>query len=393
MKAVNSGKLAIAVIFAFTVCAAVGFPRTYPSQSQGHQISAQTASWRPRREVKDAHFVGSNACTQCHKKISALQHDSLMAKALTLSASCEILISHKDLTFRNGPYVYRIVRNGDVSLYTITDGTKTISEPILYCFGQGKAGQTYVFQHNGSFYESRVSFFNEIQGLDFTIGSPRAAPLTLEESVGHALSSDDARNCFSCHATGAVSDNRLQLEHAMPGVGCEACHGPGEKHVLAMNAQKREAMQIFNPANLDADALGQEFCGACHRGVDEVSQMPNLGGGVQNVRFQPYRLFNSPGHSPSDARLSCTACHDPHDDPSGDVSFYDAKCLACHQTGASNRQPSRVGVALSKRLAKPCLVSNRRCVTCHMPKVDIGAHFKFTDHRIRTVRPGDPYPN
>jgi hypothetical protein len=29
-----------------------------------------------------------------------------------------------------------------------------------------------------------------------------------------------------------------------------------------------------------------------------------------------------------------------------------------------------------------------------MPKVEIpGAHFKFTDHRIRIARPGEPYPN
>jgi hypothetical protein len=28
-----------------------------------------------------------------------------------------------------------------------------------------------------------------------------------------------------------------------------------------------------------------------------------------------------------------------------------------------------------------------------MPKVELpGAHYKFTDHRIRIARPGDPYP-
>lgn len=394
MKAEGRVKIEIAAILAFTVCAAVGFSRTHTPKNQGHkQITAPTASWRPRKEVKDGRFVGSKACTECHEKISALQHDTLMARALALPASCQILIAHKELTLRNGPYVYRIVRNGDRSMYTVTDGTKTISEPILYCFGQGKAGQTYVFQHNGSFYESRVSFFKEIQGLDYTIGSPRAAPPTLEEAVGHALSSDDARNCFSCHSTGAVRDNRLQLEHAMPGVGCEACHGPGERHVLAMNSQGSEETHIFNPAHLDADELGQEFCGACHRSVDEVSRMPNLGGGVHNVRFQPYRLFNSPGHDPSDARLSCTACHDPHDNPSRAAAVYDAKCFACHRTGASNRKTSRRGMAPGERLAKPCPVSKRLCVTCHMPKVEIGAHFKFTDHRIRIARPGDPYPN
>ncbi len=394
MKTEGKIRIQILAVFVFTICAAGGLSRTRQHENQGAgQIPAPTPSWRPRKEVKDARFVGSNVCAKCHKKISELQRGSAMARALELPAVCQILISHKDLTFRNGPYVYRIVRNGDRSLYTITDGTKTISEPILYCFGQGKAGQTYVFQHNGSFYESRISFFNEIQGLDYTIGSPRAAPASLEEAVGHALNSDDARNCFNCHATGAVSDNRLQLEHAMPGVGCEACHGPGERHVLAMKSQGHAEMHIFNPANLDADGLGQDFCGACHRGVDEVSRMPNLGGGVHNVRFQPYRLFNSPGHDPTDARLSCTACHDPHDNPSGDAAFYDAKCFACHRTGAANRQTSGRDMDPGERMAKPCPVSKRLCVTCHMPKVEIGAHFKFTDHRIRIARPGDPYPN
>jgi hypothetical protein len=29
-----------------------------------------------------------------------------------------------------------------------------------------------------------------------------------------------------------------------------------------------------------------------------------------------------------------------------------------------------------------------------MPKIDLpGAHAKFTDHQIRIVRAGDPYPN
>jgi hypothetical protein len=32
-------------------------------------------------------------------------------------------------------------------------------------------------------------------------------------------------------------------------------------------------------------------------------------------------------------------------------------------------------------------------VSCHMPKIAVAsAHFKFTDHRIRIVREGQPYP-
>jgi hypothetical protein len=394
MKAEGRIKIQIAALLAFVVCAAVGYSRTHSSDHQDQKpLTAPTALWRPRKEVKGARFVGSKACAECHEKINGVQHQTLMAKALAHPASCQILVANKELTLRDGPYAYRIVRQGNRSLYTVTDGNRTFSEPILYCFGQGKAGQTYLFQHDGSFYESRMSFFKEIKGLDYTIGYTRAAPPTLEEAAGRPISADEAQNCFSCHATGAVADNRLQLEQMMPGVGCEACHGPGERHIVAMKTKEVD-LHIFNPANLDADELAQEFCGACHRSVDEVSHMKNLGGGINNVRFQPYRLFNSPSHNPTDPRLSCTACHDPHDNPSSDAAFYDAKCFACHQSGSVSGQRAVKITASQERTAKPCPKSNKLCVSCHMPQVEIpGSHFKFTDHRIRIARPGDPYPN
>ena len=46
--------------------------------------------------------------------------------------------------------------------------------PIVYAFGQGKMGQTYVLQHDGKFYESLVSFYAEPKALDFTIGASRS---------------------------------------------------------------------------------------------------------------------------------------------------------------------------------------------------------------------------
>jgi len=44
-------------------------------------------------------------------------------------------------------------------------------------------------------------------------------------------------------------------------------------------------------------------------------------------------------------------------------------------------------------VAPACPIAKRSCVTCHMPKYSLpGAHFKFTDHRIRVVQPKEPYP-
>ena len=89
------------------------------------------------------------------------------------------------------------------------------------------------------------------------------------------------------------------------------------------------------------------------------------------------------------------ACHNPHENPKQDMAFYDAKCAACHRSGASLRSAQLAQAEADEgRDAKPCPVSQRDCTSCHMPKVEIpGAHFQFTDHRIRLARPGDPFPN
>src|SRR5215475_542458 len=91
----------------------------------------------------------------------------------------KILTEHQKLTFRNGPYSYEITRKGDHSFYAVTDCKETISLPILFAFGQGKAGQTYVLQVDGAYYESLVSFYDETKGLDFTIGQTRDIPASL----------------------------------------------------------------------------------------------------------------------------------------------------------------------------------------------------------------------
>ena len=45
-----------------------------------------------------------------------------------------------------------------------------------------------------------------------------------------------------------------------------------------------------------------------------------------------------------------------------------------------------------QKTVQPIVAKN--CVSCHLPKIEVpGTHFKFTDHRIRIVRDGEPFPN
>jgi hypothetical protein len=349
------------------------------AQSQRDAFS----KWRPTHELAGIRYVGSSSCAECHAALTARGLPNPMSRALAPVDSCEVLKTHPRLSFRNGPYTYQIERNGNRSIYIIVDGVSSISEPILYCFGQGKAGQTYVFQHQGVFYESRVSYYQDIQGLDFTIPHSRSLPESLQDGLGRPMSVEAAQGCFACHSTAAVSGAQLQLDHLMPGVTCEGCHGPGEKHLAAIKAGRKN-LQVFNPANLEADELSQEFCGACHVSFEKALLMPKQGG-ENNLRYQPYRIFNSRGHT-GDARISCIACHDPHDKLAEDAAFYDSKCLACHLT-------SRDQTKTAARKAAACPVSKERCTTCHMPKIDLpGGHAKFTDHWIRIVKAGEATP-
>lgn len=197
------------------------------------------------------------------------------------------------------------------------------------------------------------------------------------------MSHAETRSCFACHSTAAIHDGQLQIERLAPGVNCEACHGPGEKHVAGMRAGSFQEKQILNPKTLSTEEMS-DFCGSCHRTWEEVSLMRIFN--INNVRFQPYRLTNSRCYDPVDRRISCTACHNPHEDPKHEAVFYDAKCIACHDR-------DRKGAPSGNRIAAICKIGKQQCVTCHMPKYDIpGTHFKFTDHQIRVAKAGSPYP-
>lgn len=294
----------------------------------------------------------------------------------------EVLSENPRLTMQLGPYSYEIKRQGKQSFYSVTDGKNTISVPIEYAIGQGRMGQTYLLQRDGSFYESRVSFYGETKALDFTTGSPRVVPASLDEAFGHLLSTSEVVSCLSCHSNGATNGQQLELNKLVHGVRCESCHGPGAAHLTAVKAREPGYKSIFNPGRLSADEQTQQFCALCHRGNDEFSVLQSMG--VDNVRFQPYRIFHSKCYS-DDRNIRCTACHNPHEPLREEASYYDSRCLTCH---ALKGRPPSPGSQSS------CPVATKECVSCHMPKVELkAAHFKFTDHYIRIVKPGEKYPN
>jgi hypothetical protein len=323
--------------------------------------------------------VRPDRCAKCHAQALS-QPSTAMGRALETGELCKVLIDHPHLSATYGRYSYRIERKGDQSFYSVTDGVTTLAMPIRWALGASSAmGQTYILEKDGELYESRMSWYRELNALGPTLGGGNSLPASLGEAAGRLMSHDDKLRCFGCHATGAAEGTHLTLEKMTPGVQCGHCHEATETHVAAMSRDKAKPAMPPGLAGLGALSAEQaaNFCGRCHRTWAEIAVQGNFS--IANIRFQPYRLTGSRCYDPDDARISCLGCHDPHTEVSARPVDYDAKCMACHGGG--------------KAAAKHCPISKDRCVTCHMPKIELpGSHYKFSDHRIRIVKPNEPFP-
>ena len=386
--------LRLVSMLAICVSASASFGQTSPQASAPVSASMLTSSrvqspgwWPTKGDASRDSYVGTAACARCHASKVAGQQKHSMARAAVHAADAEILRQHDHLSFRVGPYREEIVTKGGKSGLMVTGGDDAgpLSADLLWAFGVGRMGQTYVYEKNGSYYESHLTFFASSQDLNITPGQSPATPRSREEAVGRRMPPAESRACFACHTTASVTNNQLDGKSAVPGVTCEACHGPGASHVAGMNSGQQEqgGQLIMDPSRLDPVA-SVDFCGACHRTQEDV--VSDVGLSALNLRFAPYRLENSKCWSKPDARLTCVACHDPHQPLEHDAAFYDSRCLQCHanQPGAKTTADLRdSNHPDSNHPDSACPVSTKNCTTCHMPKVEsVIQHSIFTDHWI-----------
>jgi Cytochrome c3 len=341
-------------------------------------------------------YAGESVCRECHSEEASSQINTPMAKAaFQIGARTQSPIIPAG-SLQNGSYLYRISSDNLGSKLAVTSGKQTVTSNIGWIFGAGVHGQTYILEIKSSLFESQVSTFAGSHGMDLTPGHSQMEAGDLKNALGERLSELTAKLCFGCHTTHSSTDSKFDVTHAIPGVRCEACHGPGLDHVKAITAGKiDEALKaIMNPSHLSpVDSV--DFCGACHRTAMDVVESEGAYGPV-NVRFQPYRLEKSRcWGTRGDDRLTCIACHNPHKPLVQNESSYDAQCLGCHSPeGGPEGGRKQADSHGANQIHAVCPKASANCASCHMPKYDVpGMHAKFTDHFIRVVRAGESYPN
>jgi hypothetical protein len=326
-------------------------------------------------------FAGTASCTGCHADQGANFALSSMARAALHADDAKFAGNLAPVSFSSQPFTY-VVSAGAVGIdYSVASGDEKLTQKLDWVMGAGDFGQTFVYQRDDHWYQSRASTYAEPPKLDLTTGLRTDASADLLAALGKALSPEEVRHCFGCHTVHATTSRGFNPLHAEAGLGCEACHGPGLAHgskMVAAGAGKTADAGIFNPAELSpADSI--DFCGACHRTSADVSLSANQANDVSVVRFQPYRLQKSRcWRETQDERLTCVACHDPHEPLNRTAASYDKHCLACHSAGTAAAHAGKV-----------CPRSKEQCVSCHMPRVAVASmHGEFTDHFIRVVKTG-----
>jgi hypothetical protein len=331
--------------------------------------------WPTKGTFPRDQYVGSETCGRCHQDRVATQTNTPMAHAVKPATAGAFANMPRSMHFRTGSYDYSVSQTATGAEYSTTNGQQAASAALTWVFGDRQFGDTFLYQQNGIYFESRVSYYRALNDLDLTTGRTRFQPNRIETALGRRMPPDEPPLCFGCHSTASTTDGQFHPERLIPGVTCEACHGPGAQHVAQMSLEHdaRTSTLIFNPARLSpSDSV--DFCGACHRTSADVSLSDITG--IYNLRFPAYRLEQSRCWGNGDARLTCTACHDAHKPRVQDAAFYDKVCLSCHSpaSGPAKDRAHAIGT---------CKVSKHECVSCHMPKYTIPSmHTDFTEHKI-----------
>jgi hypothetical protein len=357
-------------------------PSTILDQMSTEDHLKQPGWWPRKGEAARDEYVGPAVCAECHETQAHGQGQHSMAHTAMVPTDSPVL-KDSEAKFQIGPYSYKISRVGDREIYTVANGGNSVSIPLIWAFGSGSRGQSYLFRYEGKLYEGRISFFHD-RGFNITPDHPETPSASLPLALGRQIPNDEEVKCFGCHTVASTTKGHFDASQLMPGISCEGCHGPGAAHVALARSGTTVPGLIYNPGRLSS-VQSVDFCGACHRTWWDVSYLTD----IRTVRFPALRLEKSKCWGNGDKRLTCAACHNPHQPLQRESTAYDAKCLSCHQAKSAGpaHTLTNVTVAANEQPSAPaCRTGTSNCVSCHMPKFEIPSMRNlFTDHKIQIV--------
>ena len=380
-----------------------------------------------------AKYVGAKVCSGCHQAEAERWKASHHALAMEKASPRTVLGDFAGVSVDNFGVISTFSQIGDRSMVR-TDGSDGALHDyeIAYTFGIDPL-QQYLIAFPGGRYQ--------MLGLAWdtrpkTQGGQRWFPLYPEQKLApgsplHWTGRDQTWNyqCADCHTTDLkksynLSDNTYATTWNSVGVTCEACHGPGSRHVEWAKSGLSPASNDKSELS-DKDRMGLEAwlkstnsghwemnsaTGTAHRTEPLVSRqidtcapchsrrkllvtglppdtpfldtaLPGLlepglyhdDGQIDGEVFEYASFLQSAMHK---AGVTCTNCHEPH--TSKLLAEGNTLCSQCHLPekfdvpAHHNHLPGSTGA---------------QCANCHMPSKTYMVVHDRRDHSIRVPRP------
>ncbi|NCB47037.1 hypothetical protein EOM81_08485 [bacterium] len=201
-------------------------------------------------------------------------------------------------------------------------------------------------------------------------------------------SKEYTKECAGCHTTGFSAENECFTE---PGVGCEACHGPGEKHIKTQNPKDIASRHSLSPEKLEMVCISCHTSGmdnsytysfpVSYRPGDDITKhfsglTPKPGQTAENFSgdesyedrlrqwtFLKPRLLLASG-------LTCDYClnfRNVKKKNEGEYLTYNQYCMTCHSDKEDHPEQS----------------PGTDCIVCHKPNRHLNGSLSIHDHKFR----------
>ncbi len=369
---------------------------------------------------RDAEFVGSEKCKLCHQPEYELWRSSNHYHAMEVATEASVRGDFNDATFTHAGVESRFYRK----------------QGKFFVRTQGPEGRMEDFEVTHTF------GWNPLQQylIPFPGGRMQCLPIAWDVKAGrwYHLYPDQtidpkdwlywtnaAQNwngmCAACHSTNLRKDYNVKTDTYQTAwsdinVGCEACHGPGSKHVKWAELPDMARPQVENfdlPVRTSKlrSREAVELCAPCHsrRAIlgDYTHIEPDLLDTMLASLLTPdlyfpdgqileevyaYGSFTQSKMYARDVR--CGDCHNVHSIKR--VKEGNGLCLQCHRAAEYDTQAHHFHKRIGEKgdpIKSPDgkvlfeVGTGAECTQCHMPgRYYMGVHYRL-DHSIRIPRP------
>lgn len=326
-------------------------------------------------------FAGDDKCISCHKEVyqSHMNTAHHLTAAIASEKSVAGSFEKPDNTYNYTGDIQLAMEKRDSGLFQVAyvRGQEKKAMKFDIVIGSGVMGQSYLNWRGNRLYQLPITYFTAANQWSNSPGFP-SQRVMIDRPV--------TSRCLECHASyaeGIPANTMEPLEFdkskMIYGVSCEKCHGAASKHVAyhSKTPADTSARFIINPAQLSRQQQ-IDMCALCHGGniqktkpsfqftagdrlsdffqLDSLHNAAALSGNI-DVHGNQVGLLKASKCFVSSTTMTCTTCHDVHQNQRNKKELFSTKCMGCHDTGE---------IAF-KTAHKADASIEKNCIDCHMP--------------------------